>query len=407
MGLQIYGLKYVLPIGVSANVSFSDSSGWGLSFNAVTAGVVEIGGYSVDFSKAISGDKKIGTLTFQLPSQSSKPDNFWLGFDKTDSGIELINANKSSIVSPAVDVPVDLNIRSNKIPIAPVTVPELDKAYTNESYSLAALKLLSGFTDADSDTLSVSNLTASTGSLSSSTDSVYTYTPPENFSGTVTFSYNVVDGFGGVVPTQRSLTVVQKGIAQDGYVAKALVWIDSNADGLWTHESFTDKNNNQQVEAGEYVDANNNGVFDAESWDITDASGNFEGLSGSGNLKIEAWLYNANGVVPTIDLSTGKTFAGSLTAPGGSSVINPLTTLVQSAMASGKTEAQAQSLVRTALGVSEGVDLLSFDPVAQAQSSGQASEALKVQKAALQVANLMQVAVDTTAAAGATNLAAS
>ena len=403
-GLQIYGLKYVLPSGLSANVSFSDSSGWGLSTNTSTSGVVEIGGFTVDKTKAITGDQKIGTLTFQLPADSTKPDSFWLGFDKIDSGIELITATNSSIVSQALDAPVDLNVRSNKVPVAPATPASLDKAVANKSYAFPVEKLLAGFTDADGDTLSVSNLSADRGSLSSLVSGKYTYTPPKNYSGIVTLSYNVVDGFGGVVPVERKFTVIQKGIAQDGYLANALVWTDTDTDGLWTHEGFTDKNNNQQVDAGEYVDSNSNGVFDAESWDITDASGNFEGLTGSGSLKIEAWVYNANGSVPTIDLSTGKTFSGSLTAPSGSSVINPLTTLVQSAIASGKTEAQAQTLVKAALGVSDSVNLTSFDPVAQAQDSTQASEALKVQKAALQVANLMQVAVDTTAAAGATNL---
>ena len=292
----------------------------------------------------------------------------------------------------------------NDAPVGTVSPAALDKAVANQSYAFPVEKLLAGFTDADGDTLNVTGLKADVGTLTAPVAGGYTYTPPDNYSGPVTLSYNVVDGFDGVVPVERKFTVIQKGIAQDGYLAKALVWIDANADGLWTHESFTDKNNNQQVDAGEYVDANSNGVFDAESWDITDDSGNFEGLIGSGNLKIEAWVYNANGLVPTVDLSTDKTFVGSLTAPGGSSVINPLTTLVHSAMALGKTEEEAQSLMRKALGVSEGVDLLSFDPVAQAQNSGQASEALKVQKAALQVANLMQVAVDTTVAAGATNL---
>ncbi len=206
-----------------------------------------------------------------------------------------------------------------------------------------------------------------------------------------------------VVLTQPEAPKIQKGVVQDGYLVNALVWIDENGDGQWTREALVDKNNNQQVEDGEYLDANGNGFFDAEPWTLTDASGNFDGLIGTGSLKIQGWTFNADGSLPTLDLSTGTVFNGSLSAPAGAKVINPITTLVQSAVASGKTAEQAQSLVKSVLGVTGSLDLLSFDPVASSQNTAQASDALKVQKAALQVANLMQVAVDTTSAAGASN----
>ena len=206
-----------------------------------------------------------------------------------------------------------------------------------------------------------------------------------------------------VVLSQPEAPKIQKGVVQDGYLVNALVWIDENGDGQWTHEALVDKNNNQQVEDGEYLDANGNGFFDAEPWTITDANGNFDGLMGSGSLKIQGWTFNADGSMPTLDLSTGKVFNGSLSAPEGAKVINPITTLVQSAVASGKSAAEAQTLVKSVLGVSGTLDLLSFDPVASSQNTAQATDALKVQKAALQVANLMQVAVDTTTAAGNSN----
>lgn len=206
-----------------------------------------------------------------------------------------------------------------------------------------------------------------------------------------------------VVLSQPEAPKIQKGVVQDGYLVNALVWIDENGDGQWTREALVDKNNNQQVEDGEYLDVNGNGFFDAEPWTLTDASGNFDGLIGTGSLKIQGWTFNADGSLPTVDLSTGTVFNGSLSAPEGAKVINPITTLVQSAVASGKTAEQAQTLVKSVLGVTGSLDLLSFDPVASSQNTTQASDALKVQKAALQVANLMQVAVDTASAAGANN----
>ncbi|NBX55895.1 MAG: hypothetical protein EBT70_12675, partial [Betaproteobacteria bacterium] len=191
-----------------------------------------------------------------------------------------------------------------------------------------------------------------------------------------------------VMLSQPEAPKIQKGVVQDGYLVNALVWIDENGDGQWTREPLVDKNNNQQVEDGEYLDVNGNGFFDAEPWTLTDASGNFDGLIGTGSLKIQGWTFNADGSLPTLDLSTGKVFNGSLSAPEGAKVINPITTLVQSAVASGKkTPEQAQTLVKSVLGVTGSLDLLSFDPVASSQNTAQASDALKVQKAALQVAN--------------------
>jgi Ca2+-binding RTX toxin-like protein len=68
--------------------------------------------------------------------------------------------------------------------------------------------LLAGFTDADKDTLSVTNVTANHGTMSfDAKKNTYTLTPEPNYSGLVTLNYNVIDGKGAVVPATQSLTL--------------------------------------------------------------------------------------------------------------------------------------------------------------------------------------------------------
>ena len=79
------------------------------------------------------------------------------------------------------------------------------------------------------------------------------------------------------------------------------------------------------VNAIVFQDINGNSVFDAgEPNTITDASGNFE-------ITLDASSPTAKLVsIGGVDSSTGQAFTGTLTAPAGSDVITPLTTLVQS-----------------------------------------------------------------------------
>jgi VCBS repeat-containing protein len=346
----------------------------------------------------IVGDPSHGTVTIETDGSYTYTPS--ANYNGTDSFTFKVNDGTVDSVDATVSITVSA---VNDLPLAPNAFAPLELGRTNERYAVSTEVLTQGFTDLDGDALSVAAPGVDDGDVALAADGTVTVTPAKNFSGVVNLTYDVIDGHGGEVSVSRKIVFAQKGIAQDGYLANALVWADSDGDGKWTHEAFEDANNNQQVDAGEYVDENGDGEFTAESWAITDAEGGFEGVAGSGDLKIEAWVYNADGSSPTIDLSTGKVFKGSLTAPSGSTVINPLTTLIQSAIASGQSADDAQALVRTALGVSAGVDLLNFDPVAQSQSGTDTTEALKVQKAALQVANLMHVAVETTAAAGSSN----
>jgi hypothetical protein len=153
-----------------------------------------------------------------------------------------------------------------------------------------------------------------------------------------------------------------KGIVADGYLAGATV--------------FADANGNRLRDAGELSTT-------------TDNAGNCSFDFGS----LPATLVSIGGT----DISTGLPFAGSLTAPAGSSVINPLTTLVTALVEADGAPADASALavaveaatmqVVAGLGL-PAVSLTSFDPLAPGADS---AVALAVQKAAASVANVIVV----------------
>lgn len=150
------------------------------------------------------------------------------------------------------------------------------------------------------------------------------------------------------------------GTAQDGYLRGATVFMDLDGDG----EKDAD-----------------------EPQAITDYEGNFTLIGGKGGPII---VYGGT------DISTGLANIGIFKAPPGATIVNPLTTLIAEMAGDTPTDesiAEAQTKVIKALGLSEGANLLSNDPIATALSTTASSEekqvALGVQAASIQVANLI------------------
>ncbi|MDY6984344.1 MAG: hypothetical protein SV422_14760, partial [Pseudomonadota bacterium] len=140
-----------------------------------------------------------------------------------------------------------------------------------------------------------------------------------------------------------------------------------------------------------FADANGNGRHDDGEWSgKTDANGNYK-LPRSGA---------AGTIIATggTDIMTNKPFQGVLTAPSGSTVVNPLTTLVQALVDSGQDVAAAQAAVSTALGLPADVNPLTYDPLRILASSTsnpeQQSRALDVQAKSLQIANVITQAAN-------------
>jgi ELWxxDGT repeat protein len=75
------------------------------------------------------------------------------------------------------------------------------------AYTINAADLLTGFTDLDGDTLSISGLTATNGTITNNNSGTYTFTPASNYNGTVNLNYNVIDTNGGAVAATQSFTL--------------------------------------------------------------------------------------------------------------------------------------------------------------------------------------------------------
>ncbi len=224
----------------------------------------------------------------------------------------------------------------------------------------------------------------------------------------ITVQANYVDGHGTAehVSSMPTALVVgtQSGIVQDGYLSHALVWVDAN--------------NDSQLN---WNDINSNGKWDVdegESWTLTDGSGQFTGLVGDGTVRITS---NPHGSatnpenIETIDISTNSPFTGHYSAPSGSTVVNPLTTLVVAATAAAlannnnltaeEANAAGNDAVKTALGLDANLDLSTYDALAEAAKTGSSSAevatALKVQSAAIQISNIMDIATSVAEGGGA------
>ena len=65
--------------------------------------------------------------------------------------------------------------------------------------------LLIGYSDVESDSLSVDGLTANGGKLVKVGTTKYTFTPDQHFNGTVNLAYAVLDGNGGSISATNTI----------------------------------------------------------------------------------------------------------------------------------------------------------------------------------------------------------
>ena len=143
-----------------------------------------------------------------------------------------------------------------------------------------------------------------------------------------------------------------------------------------------------------FQDNDRDGVLDSdEPSAVTDGSGAF-------TLAIKP---NGGPIVAQggTDLGTGKPSTNVFKATPSSTVVSPLTTLINELVLSGKTETQAATSVAQALGL-EGLDLKNFDPIQTATDPNSTAQqaAIKVSAAAVMVANLMDMGASVLKGAG-------
>ncbi len=96
---------------------------------------------------------------------------------------------------------------ANTAPALTAAQATLDGGVEDGPYVVSADNLLTGYTDADSDAMSVSNLSADVGTVVNNQDGTFTITVAPDYNGTVNLSYNVVDGKGGATPASQSFSL--------------------------------------------------------------------------------------------------------------------------------------------------------------------------------------------------------
>jgi len=197
-----------------------------------------------------------------------------------------------------------------------------------------------GFTAAD---VTVTGGTLSSFTVSSTDATVYTAVFTATGAATLQVGTGYADAAGntGVASAVLNIGQLTPGVAIDGYIAGATVFADADEDGV--------------LDVG-------------EASATTDATGNFALVNPVGPLVLSGGT----------DISTGQAFIGTLSAPAGSSVVTPITTLINAVLASGGATdaAAAQALVVTALGLPTGTDLTNFDPIAAANDGDTSNDAM-------------------------------
>jgi ketosteroid isomerase-like protein len=98
-------------------------------------------------------------------------------------------------------------VTNNEAPALTGTKATLVAGTEDTVYTISQTDLLAGFTDVDADTLSVSNLIASNGTLVNNNNGTWSFTPAANYNGAVNLSYNVTDGKGGSTAASQSFTL--------------------------------------------------------------------------------------------------------------------------------------------------------------------------------------------------------
>ena len=153
------------------------------------------------------------------------------------------------------------------------------------------------------------------------------------------------------------VTALHTGYVIDGYIKNAFLFRDEDGDG----------------------------AFDAgEASAYTNDSGQYT-LGGSSTASIVVDPSQDPEGRTAVDLDKpNEAFTSVLKAPAGSTMVTPLTTVVQEIVATGETLEAAQTAVKTALGITGDVDVTTLDPIASGNT--------EVYKAGVQVAGLMSAA---------------
>ena len=257
-----------------------------------------------------------------------------------DHSLVAVATDPAGNVGPASD-PLDLSV--DTVPPGAPLLANVNGATLGEG-GLAPSFTVTGVAAAQTTvTLQVDGVLVDADSAGTRASGAYTIAVPDLSPGVHSLSVVATDGAGNVSQPSAAMTVTISGqsVGIPGPVAINGVLLDGPIAG-----------------ATVFADANGNGVLDAgEASASTTVTGAFALPAAGGEL------IGMGG----IDTQTGVTMPGPLTAPAGSGIIDPLTTLLDAyAAATGQTAQAAQPALSTLLGLDPTADLTQLNPEAAA-----------------------------------------
>jgi uncharacterized delta-60 repeat protein len=134
-------------------------------------------------------------------------DGSLLDYETTTSHTIRVRTTDSNGLSYEQDLIIAVS-NVNEAVILSGTVATLSPGLEDTPYTINASTLLQGFTDIDGDTLSVSGLTATNGTLVNNNNGTYSFNPVANYNGTVNLSYTVIDGNGASLAATQTFNLV-------------------------------------------------------------------------------------------------------------------------------------------------------------------------------------------------------
>lgn len=138
-----------------------------------------------------------------------------LNYKVIDSKGGITAATQSFVVLPVKDDPALTGTQTT-----------LSAGAENTPYIVSAADLLTGFSDADGDALSISFLNANHGTVADNGDGTFTVTPFNDYHGDMTLSYGVDDGNGGSIYGLQSFNLVAANDAPSFGTGDGKVFLD-------------------------------------------------------------------------------------------------------------------------------------------------------------------------------------
>ena len=182
-----------------------------------------------------------GTFTYTL--DNADPDTNALAQGEAVSDIFTYTMADGEGTTSSTTLTINIT-GTNDAPTGSPT-PDLPPGFEDQSYTVSVGQLVEDFGDAEGDTLSVANLTASDGTVTDNGDGTYTITPAADFNGIMTLTYDVTDGNGGSLTNQaQTYTLVPVDdaprAADDAYLADEDVALSVAATGVLSNDNAVD-----------------------------------------------------------------------------------------------------------------------------------------------------------------------